>query len=51
METGQNKQISLWQSDLDVSAWRVVSLDNMGSRVVDLDVFRILQGCVVSIDF
>ena len=33
-----------------VSALRVVSLDNMCLRVVDLDVFWIWRGCVVRLD-
>ena len=38
------------QNDLDNGVWRVVSLDNMCLRVVDLDVFRIFRGCVVRLD-
>ena len=45
---GRNKQISLWQSDLDVGTWPVVDLDNIGLRVVDLDIFSDLSDVVWS---
>jgi len=39
MGTSQRRHFRVRESDLDVSTWRVVDLDNMGLRVVDLDVF------------
>lgn len=38
------------ESDLDVSAWRVVRIDVRCLRMVDLDVFWIYKGCVHRLD-